>query len=144
VEEAPMKQFYSIIALIKSILFSGFNKVKNLDGDLIADKVTSGLGSWRFIIVQSIILACWISLNVYLISIHVKAFDPYPFILLNLMLSFQAAFTGPVVLMSQNRHSIRDSKAVLADLECDIRAEKDLKEIKSTLQEIQKMIVDLS
>jgi uncharacterized membrane protein len=60
------------------------------------------------------------------------------------MLSFQAAFTGPVVLMSQNRHSIRDSKAVLADLECDIRAEKDLKEIKSTLQEIQKMIVDLS
>ena len=74
-------------------------------GDRIADAVTQQLGSWRFIIIQSIILAFWIILNSVSLFAH---WDPAPFILLNLCLSFQAAFTGPIVLLSQNRQSVKD------------------------------------
>lgn len=76
-------------------------------GDKIADRVTEALGSWRFIIAQSFVLALWIVLN----SVHwFFHWDPAPFILLNLCLSFQAAFTGPIVLLSQNRQSAKDRK----------------------------------
>jgi uncharacterized membrane protein len=76
-------------------------------GDRIADKVTGALGSWNFIIIQSFILACWIVLNSVRWFYH---WDPAPFILLNLCLSFQAAFTGPIVLLSQNRQAAKDRK----------------------------------
>ena len=108
-----------------------------MDGDLIADKVTGELGSWRFIVTQSVILFSWITLNIYLMHDHLKAWDPYPFILLNLMLSFQAAFTGPIVLMSQNRQGKKDREAMMADLECDLRSEKDLKDIRDILIDIK-------
>ena len=68
---------------------------------------------------------------------HFKAWDPYPFILLNLMLSFQAAFTGPIVLMSQNRQGKKDREAMMADLECDLRSEKDLQDIRDILIDIK-------
>ena len=79
-------------------------------GERIADAVAARVGSWPFIIVQSTLLAVWILGNAFLIRdlLNGKPFDPYPFILLNLMLSFQAAYTGPFVLMSQNRQSARD------------------------------------
>jgi len=79
-------------------------------GERIADGVAARVGSWRFIIVQSSLLAIWIIGNAFLIRdwLNGKPFDPYPFILLNLMLSFQAAYTGPFVMMSQNRQSARD------------------------------------
>lgn len=76
-------------------------------GDKIADKVTEALGSWRFIIMQSFVLVAWIVLNSIRWFFH---FDPAPFILLNLCLSFQAAFTGPIVLLSQNRQADKDRK----------------------------------
>jgi len=65
----------------------------------VADKVAKVVGSWRFIIIQSIILIIWILVN----SFSSLKVDPYPFILLNLMLSFQAAYTAPVIMMSNNR-----------------------------------------
>src|ERR1700736_5122555 len=74
-------------------------------GDKVADAVTARLGSWSFIIIQSIILALWIVLNSVAWFYH---WDSAPFILLNLCLSFQAAFTGPIVLLSQNRQSAKD------------------------------------
>lgn len=74
-------------------------------GDTIADVVTARLGSWNFIIIQSVILAFWIILNSVGWFYH---WDSAPFILLNLCLSFQAAFTGPIVLLSQNRQAARD------------------------------------
>lgn len=79
-------------------------------GERIADGVAARVGSWRFIIVQSSLLAIWIIGNAFLIRdwLNGKPFDPYPFILLNLMLSFQAAYTGPFVMMSQNRQAARD------------------------------------
>jgi uncharacterized membrane protein len=76
-------------------------------GDKVADGVTQKLGSWRFIIAQSVFLALWLVLNSIGWWYH---WDPAPFILLNLCLSFQAAFTGPIVLLSQNRQAERDHK----------------------------------
>lgn len=79
-------------------------------GERVADAVAARVGSWPFIIVQSGLLALWILYNGYVVVrlLGGKGFDPYPFILLNLMLSFQAAYTGPVVMMSQNRQAIKD------------------------------------
>jgi uncharacterized membrane protein len=69
-------------------------------GQRIADTVAANMGSWRFIIIQSGILVIWIILNV---TAYVQQWDPYPFILLNLALSFQAAYAAPFIMMSQNR-----------------------------------------
>src|SRR5579883_1536127 len=74
-------------------------------GARIADKVAAGVGSWPFIIIQSIILAAWITLNCIGWIAH---WDSYPFILLNLALSFQAAYSAPFVMMSQNRQAEKD------------------------------------
>ena len=79
-------------------------------GQRIADKVADTIGSWPFIITQSIILIFWIVLNV---TAWINHWDRYPFILLNLMLSFQAAYAGPVIMMSQNRQSAKDRLAAL-------------------------------
>lgn len=74
-------------------------------GERVADTVANSMGSWRFIITQTVIVALWIVLNILAI---VKHFDPYPFILLNLLFSTQAAYAAPVIMMSQNRQSQKD------------------------------------
>jgi uncharacterized membrane protein len=73
-------------------------------GARIADKVTGFLGSWKFIVIQSVIVLIWIAGNVFLLF-H---FDPYPFILLNLAFSTQAAYAAPLILLAGNRAAIRD------------------------------------
>lgn len=88
-------------------------------GERAADFVASTVGSWRFIIIQTVLLIIWIILNVTAWKNH---WDPYPFILLNLMLSFQAAYTGPIVMMSQNRAGDIDRKRAQQDLDCDLQA----------------------
>jgi uncharacterized membrane protein len=92
-------------------------------GDRIADLVTEIVGSWRFIIIQSCLLMLWIFLNAIA---WVKHWDPYPFILLNLALSFQAAYATPFILMSQNRQSEIDRDRAQQDLDCDIKAELEI------------------
>lgn len=77
-------------------------------GERAADIITRWLGSWTFIIVQSVILAIWITLN--LTELLTRAWDPYPFILLNLTLSFQAAYAAPIIMMSQNRQAEIEAK----------------------------------
>src|SRR5712691_2126789 len=74
-------------------------------GQRIADGVAATIGSWSFIIIQSVVLVFWIALNV---TAYVQQWDPYPFILLNLALSFQAAYAAPVLMMSQNRQAMID------------------------------------
>lgn len=98
-------------------------------GDRIADRVAGLVGSWPFIIVQSVLLAIWVIANIVLIAQHQpgKAWDPYPFILLNLMLSFQAAYTGPIVMMSQNRQSAKDRLEARDDYECNLKAEEEIR-----------------
>ncbi len=75
-------------------------------GARIADRVTGFLGSWRFIILQTVLVVAWIGTNIYhLLNVH---FDPYPFILLNLAFSTQAAYAAPLILLAGNRAAIRD------------------------------------
>src|SRR4051812_4527023 len=81
-------------------------------GQKIADAVAATMGSWTFIIIQSAILTVWIILNV---TAYVKQWDPYPFILLNLALSFQAAYAAPFIMMSQNRQQDIDRKSAEND-----------------------------
>lgn len=74
-------------------------------GARIADRVTGFLGSWRFLIIQTLLVAIWLAANIYLLS---KPFDPYPFILLNLAFSTQAAYAAPLILLAGNRAAQRD------------------------------------
>lgn len=111
----------------------------------IADKVASVIGSWPFIIIQSILLAIWIILNVYL-ALHqaaIKAFDPYPFILLNLALSFQAAYTGPIVMMSQNRQSEKDRMMAQSDFQCNQTAEEEIRLLMEHLKHQDKIMTSM-
>jgi uncharacterized membrane protein len=92
-------------------------------GQRIADTVADTMGSWRFIIVQSSLLAVWISLNA---TAWINHWDPYPFILLNLMLSFQAAYAAPFIMMSQNRQAAKDRIAAEIDHDVNTKAELEV------------------
>jgi uncharacterized membrane protein len=103
-------------------------------GQRVADAVATIVGSWPFIIVQSVLLMCWMAANVYMaIRWRDTAFDPYPFILLNLVLSFQAAYTGPVVMMSQNRQTQKDRLIAEHDFEINRKAEEEIEVIMNHL-----------
>jgi uncharacterized membrane protein len=92
-------------------------------GQMIADKVAATMGSWPFIIIQSTILVGWITLNV---TAFVNRWDPYPFILLNLALSFQAAYAAPFIMMSQNRQQQVDRIQAADDYRINIKAELEI------------------
>src|SRR5271155_5068022 len=81
-------------------------------GQKIAHDVAATMGSWRFIIIQSLLLFVWIVVN---ITAYMRHWDPYPFILLNLALSFQAAYAAPIIMMSQNRQADKDRLMVEHD-----------------------------
>ena len=106
-------------------------------GQRVADKVADTIGSWRFIITQSVILTIWIILNVIA---WIKHWDPYPFILLNLMLSFQAAYAGPVIMMSQNRQSAKDRLAADIDHQVNTKAELEINSLSRRMDELEKNI----
>lgn len=92
-------------------------------GQRVSDSVAKAVGSWKFIIIQSICILGWITYN----SINrSEAWDPYPFILLNLMLSFQAAYTAPTIMMSQNRLSEIDRQQASNDFEVNVKAELEI------------------
>jgi uncharacterized membrane protein len=74
-------------------------------GERLADAIASGIGSWRFLIIQTIAVLAWVTLNVIGLVNH---WDPFPFILLNLLFSVQAAYTGPVLLLAGNRQAQKD------------------------------------
>ena len=92
-------------------------------GDKVADWVAITMGSWGFIIIQTVILIIWMALNV---TAWIKQWDPYPFILLNLVLSFQAAYAAPVIMMSQNRQAAIDREAAMNDYQVNEKAELEI------------------
>jgi uncharacterized membrane protein len=104
-------------------------------GQRIADSVAATMGSWRFIIIQSALLAVWITLNITELIFH--AWDPYPFILLNLALSFQAAYATPIIMMSQNRQSAKDRMQAELDLNTNLKAELLIEELHSSLDDLR-------
>ncbi len=92
-------------------------------GQKISDTVAKTVGSWKFIIIQSICILGWITYN----SVNnTNSWDPYPYILLNLMLSFQAAYTAPAIMMSQNRLSEIDRQQASNDFEVNVKAELEI------------------
>lgn len=127
--------------------------IKNVDAEfeknrtpaqILADMVAATVGSWPFIAVQSVLLVIWIGVNVVLVMKHSdKAWDPYPFILLNLALSFQSAYAGPIVMMSQNRQAEKDRRQANSDYETNIKAEAEIRVIMEHLKYQDKMIREL-
>jgi uncharacterized membrane protein len=109
-------------------------------GQKVADKVAATVGSWRFIIIQSFILAVWLALNITGI---VFRWDPYPFILLNLMLSFQAAYAAPFVMMSQNRQAEKDRLTAQNDYTTDCKGEEEIRYIMEHLDHQDTLILQI-
>jgi uncharacterized membrane protein len=103
-------------------------------GQTIADAVAATMGSWPFIIVQTTILAFWILLNVLA---WIRHWDPYPFILLNLALSFQAAYAAPFIMMSQNRQADVDRRKAGDDYKVNIKAELEIELLHQKLDELR-------
>ena len=106
-------------------------------GQHFADAVASTMGSWKFIITQSVLLVAWIGLNVTKV---VTPWDPYPFILLNLALSFQAAYAAPFIMMSQNRQQEKDRKTTQNDYQIDVKAERKIELLHEEIKSLDRKI----
>lgn len=103
-------------------------------GQRIADTVAATMGSWRFIIIQTTILMLWIGLN---ITAWINHWDPYPFILLNLALSFQAAYAAPFIMMSQNRQQDVDRAQAADDFRINVKAELEIELLHQKLDDLR-------
>ncbi len=103
-------------------------------GDKVADAVATGMGSWSFIIWQTIIVLIWMALN---IVGFIKHWDAYPFILLNLIFSTQAAYAAPIIMMSQNRQADRDRVQAQQDYATNIEAKKEIEALTERLSTIE-------
>ena len=101
-------------------------------GDRVADKLTQIAGSWTFIICFCLFLITWILLNIFVFS----DIDPYPFILLNLLLSCLAALQAPIIMMSQNRQAKKDSLRSTNDYKTDLKSELILEELHDKMDKI--------
>lgn len=156
-ENGQLKKLNAIVvnALEEEKLLS--QKIYEMDekdpalGNKIADSVATFGGSWKFIIAFIVFLLTWIILNIYLLH---KAFDPYPFILLNLLLSAIAAIQAPVIMMSQNRKEEKDRQRATSDYLINLKAEIEVRNLHQkidllmseqmqTLFEIQKVQMEL-
>jgi uncharacterized membrane protein len=103
-------------------------------GQRLADQVANGMGSWRFIIIQTLIVILWMALNVVGFVYH---WDVYPYILLNLLFSTQAAYAAPIIMMAQNRQSERDRAQADADYRTNCEAKKEIEELLTKLNSIE-------
>ena len=109
-------------------------------GERLADAFARTMGSWRFIVIQTLVLAAWVALNIVAWAEH---WDPYPFILLNLALSFQAADAAPIIMMSQNRQAAKDRLAAEHDFQVNVKAEEEVKAIMMHLEQQDEMMLDI-
>ena len=103
-------------------------------GDKVADTVANGMGSWNFIIWQSIFVVIWMALNVIG---FVRHWDTYPFILLNLIFSTQAAYAAPIIMMAQNRQACRDRLQAENDYQTNLDAKLEIEALQCHLTKIE-------
>ena len=103
-------------------------------GEKLADRVASFGGSWTFMMLFGAVLVFWVALNSLMLS---KAFDPYPYILLNLFLSMLAAIQAPVIMMSQNRQAAKDRLDAAHDYEVNLKAEIEIMALHEKLDEMR-------
>ncbi|WP_184218650.1 DUF1003 domain-containing protein [Granulicella aggregans] len=137
------RQFHATQELVRLRASRNANELIDEDetfGERIADKVAQFGGSWTFIIAFGITLSVYTAINVYLRG---KAWDPYPFILLNLFLSMLAAIQAPVIMMSQNRQDSKDRVRSELDYEVNLRAETEIQAVSSRLNLLTDKIGDL-
>lgn len=103
-------------------------------GSRLADAVAKSMGSWKFIIIQTILVVLWMTLN---LIAFVKHWDVYPFILLNLLFSTQAAYAAPIIMMAQNRQNERDREQAKADYQTNIDAKMEIEALATQLNNIE-------
>jgi len=109
-------------------------------GERASDAFAATMGSWKFIIIQSVILMIWVMLNV---GAYIEHWDPYPFILLNLALSLEAAYAAPIIMMSQNRQAVKDRFAAEEDYHVNTKAEEELKSVMHHLEQQDDLMLDM-
>lgn len=102
-------------------------------GSRVADSVAKSMGSWRFIIIQTILVILWMGLNLVGYIYH---WDAYPFILLNLLFSTQAAYAAPIIMMSQNRQNDRDRVQAQADYQTNVDAKLEIEALSKKLNSL--------
>ncbi|SFJ25307.1 Uncharacterized membrane protein [Sphingomonas sp. NFR04] len=110
-------------------------------GERLADRVAAVGGSWGFIIGFGVFLGAWAVLNTVVLAAH--AFDPFPFIFLNLMLSMLAALQAPIIMMSQNRQAAKDRLEARMDYETNLRAEAQIEELHAKIDSLHAEIARL-
>lgn len=112
-------------------------------GQKASDSLTKWAGSWFFILGFLVLLGLWIATNAYLMIQYNlgKPFDPFPFILLNLVLSMLAAIQAPIILMSQNRQGQKDRFRAQIDFDINKKAEAEIREVKKQLNKIENLLL---
>lgn len=131
-EDQQLKKLHTIVeqSLEEEKLVSGklmqFEETHPSWSNRIADNVASFGGSWRFILIFTFVMFLWIGINLFLLS---KPFDPYPFILLNLILSTIAALQAPIIMMSQNRKEEKDRQRAMNDYLINLKAEVEVRNL---------------
>lgn len=120
---------------ISSSQSSSMFRIPRTVGQKAADFLTKSAGSWTFIILFGVFIILWMAINSYFLIMYERGnpWDPYPFILLNLVLSCLAAIQAPIILMSQNRQSEKDRIKAEYDYQINKKAEKEIREIKNLL-----------
>lgn len=108
-------------------------------GQRIADGLAHRLGSWTFIIIQTFFVIVWMVFN---IIGYIQHWDPYPFILLNLLFSTQAAYAAPVIMMAQNRQNERDRHQAQEDFETNLQAKEEIEQLQKELARIELLKLD--
>ena len=103
-------------------------------GQKLADGISAGMGSWSFIIIQTIVVIIWMAINLIGYFMH---WDPYPFILLNLLFSTQAAYAAPIIMMSQKRQNDRDRLQAMDDYQTNLEAKAEIEELQRRLNRIE-------
>ncbi len=108
-------------------------------GQRLADRVAYFGGSWTFILLFAAILVVWVVMNSFVLVRYGDEFDPYPYILLNLVLSMLAALQAPVIMMSQNRQAAKDRLDAASDYEVNLKAEIEIRTLHEKLDEIREV-----
>jgi uncharacterized membrane protein len=109
--------------------------IEGLDfGSRLADSVAKGMGSWRFIVIQTVLVLLWMGLNLVGFMYH---WDVYPFILLNLVFSTQAAYAAPIIMMAQNRQNDRDRMQAQADYQTNVDAKQEIEALAIKLNQLE-------
>lgn len=146
-EELQLKKMDDLVnAAIEDehILTQKLHEVENDDdatfGQKVSDSVADFGGSWKFILGFAFFLIVWIIINAY---VGAKAADPYPFILLNLILSCLAALQAPIIMMSQNRQEEKDRRRARSDYMINLKAEMEIRNLHDKLDALEKMHKEL-